>query len=103
MLCGDKICRDCCLDITKEQIERKGWISVVCSKCNTPVEFDFNMLDTNHHLQVDIHQIKKKPKLDIIGPPFTCDNHDNQLLQKKCKLDEEFCCIDCLDDHDGHI
>ena len=33
LLCGHKICRECCLDITKNQVERIGLISIDCSEC----------------------------------------------------------------------
>jgi hypothetical protein len=103
MLCGHNICRDCCLKITKAQIERDGWIIVKCTDCNNTNEIDFNMLDANHHLLITFHQIKKQPKPIINGPIFICDKHEEQEIQRKCILDGEFCCIDCLDDHASHF
>jgi hypothetical protein len=51
------------------------------------------MLDANHHLKKDMHQIKKEPKPTLEGKMFTCEDHVQAELNRHCQLNAEIFCV----------
>ena len=46
--------------------------------------------------------IKKEPKPILEGKIFTCERHEGTQLTRHCLMDDEYFCLECLEDHYDH-